>query len=48
MTKYHMQTVKEQSDQGLFVCVEVLQPSQLYKVMLSMVSLPNNIFTGQA
>ena len=46
MTKCNMQTVNEQSDQGLFVCVEVLQPSQLYDVMLSAVSLANNIFTG--
>ena len=31
-----------------FVCVEVLRPSQPYGVMLSMVSLPNHNFTGQA
>ena len=30
------------------VCVEVLQPSQPVGVMLSMVSLPNHTFTGQA
>ena len=32
----------------LFVCVEVLRPSQPNGVMLSMVSLPNHTFTGQA
>ena len=32
----------------LFVCVEVLWPSQSNRVMLSMVSLPNHTFTGQA
>ena len=32
----------------LFVCVEVLQPSQPNGVMSSMVSLPNHTFTGQA
>ena len=32
----------------LFVCVEVLRPSQPNGVMLSAVSLPNNMFTGQA
>ena len=30
----------------LFVCVEVLRPSQLNGVMLSAVSLPNHTFTG--
>ena len=29
-------------------CVDALQPSQPIGVMLSMVSLPNHIFTGQA
>ena len=33
---------------GLFVCVEVLQPSQPNGVMSSEVSLPNHTFTGQA
>ena len=33
---------------GLFVCVEVLWPSQINGVMLSMVSLPNHTLTGQA
>ena len=32
----------------LFVCVEVLQPSQPNWVMSSVVSLPNHTFTGQA
>ena len=32
----------------VFVCVEVLQPSQPNGVMLSAVSLPNHTFTGQA
>ena len=32
----------------LFVCVEVLRPSQPNGVMSSMVSLPNYTFTGQA
>ena len=31
-----------------FVCVEVLRPSQPNGVMLSVVSLPNHMFTGQA
>ena len=32
----------------LFVCVEVLWPSQPNGVMSSAVSLPNHTFTGQA
>ena len=32
----------------LFVCVEVLRPSQPSGVMSSAVSLPNHTFTGQA
>ena len=32
----------------LFVCVEVLRPSQPNEVMSSAVSLPNHTFTGQA
>ena len=32
----------------LFVCVEVLRPSQPNGVMSSTVSLPNHTFTGQA
>ena len=32
----------------LFVCVEVLRPSQPNMVMSSAVSLPNHTFTGQA
>ena len=30
----------------LFVCVKVLEPSQPNRIMSSVVSLPNNIFTG--
>ena len=33
---------------ALFVCVEVLRPSQPNGVMSSVVSLPNHTFTGQA
>ena len=33
---------------AVFVCVEVLRPSQPNRVMLSAVSLPNHTFTGQA
>ena len=33
---------------SLFVCVEVLLPSQPNGVMSSVVSLPNHTFTGQA
>ena len=33
---------------GLFVCVEVLRPSQPNGVMSSAVSLPNHTFTGKA
>ena len=34
--------------QLLFVCIEVLQPSQPIGVISSVVSLPNHTFTGQA
>ena len=33
---------------AMFVCVEVIQPSQPNGVMSSVVSLPNHTFTGQA
>ena len=33
---------------AVFVCVEVLRPSQPSGVMSSAVSLPNHTFTGQA
>ena len=33
---------------SMFVCVEVLQPSQPSGVMSSAVSLPNHTFNGQA
>ena len=36
------------ADGCLFVCVEVLRPSQPSGVMSSAVSLPNHTFTGQA
>ena len=32
----------------VFVCVEVLRPSQPNGIMSSAVSLPNHTFTGQA
>ena len=38
-TKFHL---------NLFVCVEVLRPSQPNGVMSTAVSLPNHRFTGQA
>ena len=41
LTKFLMEMV-------LFVCVEVLRPSQPSGVMSSAVSLPNHTFTGQA
>ena len=40
--------IKKQAIGNLFVCVEVLQPSQPNGIMLSAVSLPNHTFTGQA
>ena len=33
---------------GLFVCVEVLRPSQPIWVMSGVVNLPNHTFTGQS
>ena len=39
---------KEVSKLSLFVCVEVLRPSQPNGIMSSVVSLPNHTFTGQA
>ena len=39
---------KKNIETCLFVCVEVLRPSQPNGVMLSAVSLPNHTFTGQA
>ena len=35
-------------DENVFVCVEVLRPSQPNGVMSSAVSLPSHTFTGQA
>ena len=42
------QAVIKVTGHDLFVCVEVLWPSQPNGVMLSVVSLPNHILTGQA
>ena len=39
---------KKKKKNSLFVCVEVLRPSQPNGVMSSAVSLPNHTFTGQA
>ena len=36
------------NSQCLFVCVDILRPSQPNGVMTSAVSLPNHTFTGQA
>ena len=41
-------TIRECVLNCLFVCVEVLRPSQPNGVMSSAVSLPNHTFTGQA
>ena len=38
----------QDKESQLFVCVEVLWPSQPDGVMSSAVSLPNHTFTGQA
>ena len=42
------QAVIKVTGHDLFVCVEVLWPSQPNGVMLSVVSLPYHILTGQA
>ena len=39
---------KKRLSVAIFVCVEVLRPSQPSGVMSSTVSLPNHTFTGQA
>ena len=41
-------TVDDWTRVSLFVCVEVLRPSQPNGVMPSAVSLPNHTFAGQA
>ena len=46
-TKHGLNT-KKYKIYCLFVCVEVLRPSQPNGVMSSMVGLPNHTFTGQA
>ena len=45
---WHRQTWWWNEHVEKFVCVEVLWPSQPNGVMLSVVSLPNHTFTGQA
>ena len=46
---YHILILQMLEDtDGLFVCVEVLRPSQPIGVMSNSVSLPNHTFTGQA
>ena len=39
---------RKADDGRMFVCVEILRPSQPNGVMSSVVSLPNHRFTGQA
>ena len=47
--KHFMNNMANLADDTLmFVCVEVLRPSQPNGVMSSAVSLPNHTFTGQA
>ena len=43
-----MCVVLQNMNLNMFVCVEVLRPSQPNGVMSSAVSLPNHTFTGQA
>ena len=47
-TSTYKQHKVELLSECLFVCVEVLRPSQPNGVMSSAVSLPNHTFTGQA
>ena len=42
------QDIEQKPILGIFVCVEVLRPSQPNGVMSSVVSLPNHTFTGLA
>ena len=46
---YHLlqNVILHDSDLVMFVCVEVLRPSQPNGVISSAVSLPNHTFTGQ-
>ena len=44
----HNETIPFAIQICIFVCVEVLRPSQPNWVMSSAVSLPNHTFTGQA
>ena len=51
--EHNLKVIAEETGQmtclaSLFVCVEVLRPSQPNGVMSSAVSLPNHMFTGQA
>ena len=48
MTKDNLSYLCSQFCIGLFVCVEVLRPSQPNGVISSAVSLPNHTLTGQA
>ena len=45
---YSIESMRLNLQSFLFVCVEVLRPSQPNGVMLSAVNLPNHTFTGQA
>ena len=47
MSAHNLCFYGEMRSVGLFVCVEVLRPSQPNGVMSSAVSLPNHMFTGQ-
>ena len=44
----HTSAPEQIYNENIFVCVEVLWPSQPNGVMSSAVSLPNHTFTGQA
>ena len=44
----HVGTYNKHIAEDLFICIEVLRPSQPNGVMSSAVSLPHHTFTGQA
>ena len=46
--KHVQQKLLALNSDALFVCVEVLRPSQPNGIMSNAVSLPNHTFTGQA
>ena len=46
--KFRKNKTKTTNKRFLFVCVDVLRPSQTNGFMSSAVSLPNHTFTGQA